>query len=236
MQITEKFHNDAKYINIYTDASMYHVKSPTGKIIETVGCPGAIVVNQNNIIRSDRVILRNSTVNIAELTAINLGLLLASKYPSYGIRLFSDSQLSVFTIRDRIFNYIRDCGDSSILMTQDSTPLKNVTIIMEIITNILAYDIHVDIYHQKGHVNTNVSKDIEHAKNVFAKSNGISVGRIEDSYIKNISYYNNYVDNMTRTYLRENLSLVDELGIQPFTFEYQPFDVSRYKKLIYKEA
>lgn len=231
--ITKNTLMNNKFINIFTDASIYNLKVG-GNIKETIGCPGYLVVHEDKIIDQGFTILRNSTNNIAELYAILLGVSVSKFYKDYTIRLFSDSQLSIFAIRDRIFKWIKKSKDGT-LYTVEGTPVSNQSYIMDIIYTILENNIQIDLYHQKGHVNTSKDSDILNAKEVFKVSNGLSHLTIDDEFISCISYYNNYVDNMTRTNLHSHISCIEDIGtINPFEYVYKPFEVQRYKELIYK--
>lgn len=231
--ITKETLMNEKFINIFTDASIYNLKV-SGKVQETIGCPGYVIVHNNRIIDQGFTILRNSTNNIAELYAILLGVSMAKNYPDYTIRLFSDSQLSIFAIRDRIFKWIKNSRDG-ILYTGEGTPVANQEYIMNIIYTILNNNIKIDLYHQKGHVDIFKEKDILNAKNVFRISNYLTDYKINNEFISCISYYNNFVDDMTRRNLHSHLSSIQNIGtIEPFEYVYQEFDIDKYKELIYK--
>lgn len=227
---------DRNTINIFTDASIYNLKVG-GKVKETIGCPGYIVVWNGVIIDAGCTLLRNSTNNIAELYAILLGVEASKSYgANYKIRIFSDSQLSVFAIRDRIFNWIGK-SDGNLLYTVDGNPVANQSYIMSIIYTILSNGFPITILHQKGHVNINNYKDIYKAKDVFKTSNNIrSTNDITDDFIVSISYFNNYVDNMTRMYLHNHLSEIENIGLNNvFEFVYRPFDIEKYKEYLHKK-
>lgn len=222
-----------KFINIFTDASIYNLKVG-GKVQEVIGCPGYIVVHGDKIIDQGYTLLRHSTNNISELYAILLGVTTAKYYKDYTIRLFSDSQLSIFAIRDRIFNWIRK-SDGNTLYTVEGTPVSNQSYIMDIVYTILNNGVKIDLYHQKGHVNTSKDSDILNAKEVFKVSNRLQNNVIDDDFIIAISNYNNYVDNMTRDNLHRHISHIESIGTtEPFEFVYKPFEIQKYKELIYK--
>ncbi len=234
--ITRKALNNKGAVNIYTDASIYKILVG-GNVQVTIGCPGFIVVHNDHIIDQGYTILKNTTSNKAELNAILLGVRAAKEYGNNGYvcRLFSDSQLSVFAIRDRIFTWIENAnGTDGKLYTVDGTEVKNLTEIMSIIYTIIENDIPIDIYHQKGHVNEKDIRSIIHAREVFCTSNCNL--DIDLEFIYSISYYNNYVDNMTRTNLHNHISRIETIGTdKPFEIVYKPFDIKKYKRLIYKK-
>lgn len=231
--ITKQALDNKNAINIYTDASIYKLKVG-GNVQETIGCPGFVVVHNDHIIDQGYTVLRNTTSNKAELNAILLGVRAAKEYGKSGyiLRLFSDSQLSVFAIRDRIFSWIKNSKNGK-LFTSEGTEVKNIGEIMSIINTILENDVPIDIYHQKGHVKEGDITSLLHAREVFCVSNCNL--EIDMDFIYSISYYNNYVDNMTRTNLHNHISRILDIGvIEPFDVVYTSFDINKYKKLIYK--
>ena len=91
-------------ISIFTDASFraYNKYSGVGTV-----CSGACVYNNDILIDQQFYIQKNKTVQQGELYAILMGVSMAYKYRNFGtIRLFSDSQTSIFAIRDRIFKWL----------------------------------------------------------------------------------------------------------------------------------
>ena len=88
-------------LNIFTDASIKTLRNG-----ERIGCAGAVLVfgelKDNNIIEKYDII-RNTTNNNSEIKAVRLGVQQAirNSLPYTKIRLFSDSQISIYGIRNR---------------------------------------------------------------------------------------------------------------------------------------
>ena len=92
-------------INIFTDASIKKLNSG-----ETIGCAGCVLIFGELVYRNiqeEYQIIRNTTSNNSEIKAVRLGIHNVLRYKNQyrKIRLFSDSQISIFGIRERIFNW-----------------------------------------------------------------------------------------------------------------------------------
>lgn len=233
--IKSKYLFNKDSINIFTDASIYQLSSG-GTITDMIACPGYVVENDGKILDMGFNILHNSTNNIGELSAILMGVNEAKKYQNFKyVRLFSDSQTSLFAVRNRIFNWVRNTKPSAnILYGYDGAEIKNLSYILDIIYTILSNNIKVEFYHQKGHVVVSNVHSLNKAMQVFKDSNGIR-SDIDFNLIEIISNLNNVVDEYTRNALHDNLSLNDKL-ISPISFIYRNelFDQNKYKQLIYK--
>lgn len=222
-------------LNIFTDASIQ--KYPD----ETVGCAGAFVVGgedfQNaDIIESARVIVRNTTNNNSEATGVLLGVQKAIEYRDgfKTINLISDSKITIFGIRDWIFDQIVRTGNRPALIGSSGKEVANQNILLQIINTILYYDLRINLYHQNGHININKYTDVQEAYKTFKTSNTI-LQDIDIELIRAISWCNDVVDNFTREevinfnhnstkYIYENL----------VEFGYSQFNVNKYKQLIGK--
>lgn len=217
-------------ICIFTDAS-YTNFNGTNSV-----CSGACVYFKDLLIDQTFDIMHNSTVQKGELHAILLGVQKAFEYRNYkSIRIFSDSQTSIFAIRDRIFNWIRRNKNENIL-GEDGT-IQNLEFIMDIIYEILSNGIRIEFYHVKGHVKTNDYDSIKNAKKVFMESNHIAIP-VEDELIYSLAIGNDQVDRYTgymlenhyydQIYNTSNLTKAVSIG-------YAPFNVSKYHELVRKE-
>lgn len=212
-------------INIFTDASIKKLNSG-----ETIGCAGCVLVfgeliNRN--IQEEYHIIRNTTSNNSEIKAVRLGIHNVLRYKNQyrKIRLFSDSQISIFGIRERIFNWRYINGT---YIGTERTPIKNQDIFLEIVYTILENNLNIEFYHQKGHVNY-TSKSMEQAAHVFTVSNNIRE-YIDESFIKQISIFNNMVDNNSRNYLDNFNPNIDY--IEPIYFKSALFNKNQYLNLI----
>ena len=230
MILSENIFDDAS-LNIFTDASIRNIKGG-----ETLGCAGMLAVYGSNRANYDRFqIIRDTTNNNAEIKAIRLGVeeAIRQKNNFKNIRIFSDSQISIFGIRDRIFKWYNN-GET--LCGYEGKPIKNQDVMLEIVHMIVDNNINIEFYHQQGHVKVNDKEKLLEAIHVFSSSNNIR-SIISYDFIRTISQYNNYVDVMSRT----NLYKVDENIIKqnkdiykcPIYFMYNgSFDKDKYKKCI----
>lgn len=213
-------------VNIFTDASICKINN------YTYGCPGYSVYIGESMIDEGCCIDYGTTNNISELNAIFIGVKQAQKYQNYKyIRIFSDSQTSVFALRDRIFNWINNVKDGY-LYGSSKNPIANQDKIMEIIYYIIYNNIRIEFYHQKGHVDFNNSNSLLNALRVFKDSNSIR-SDIDLEVIRMISYANDHVDKFTKSVLK-NTTLKQSNLYNAISFGYTPFDINNYKQLIYK--
>ena len=184
-------------LNIFSDASM----RPRGNNVYDT-CYGAVAVNQDVIVEELFRINSSSTVPAAEIRGVRCSLRLALKY-RYQFRIiniFSDSQVALFGLRDYIYGWKYSCGN---LINRSAKIVKNQELFIEIYlmleelrkTNI------VNLYHQPGHVENGMNS-IKNAVEVFKRSNSVK-GFIDYSVIRYISLYNNYVDNKSRSIIKD---------------------------------
>ena len=88
---------------------------------------------------------------------------------------------------------------------------------------------HIEFYHQKGHV-AFTDKSLNNAMHVFTVSNNIRT-YVDMLFIKQITAYNDMVDNNSRQRLENICRLHDNQYIEPLIFEPDIFDKSRYREL-----
>lgn len=212
-------------VNIFTDASITTYNGMT------IGCPGYAVYVGDLIVDLGYAIDYDSTNNYSELHAILLGVIAASKYQDFKyIRLFSDSQTSIYALRDRIFKWITKARKGQLYGTSKA-PIGNQDIIMEIIYYILDNNIRIEFYHQKGHVPITSIDKLDYALYTFKDSNNINA-YIDMEVIKAISSANDHVDRYTKFILDNYIPQVQLYNA--VSFGYVPFDTTKYKELIMK--
>lgn len=220
----EDIFND-KSVNIFTDASIMQLESG-----EYVGCPGFVTTYNGDIINYGYDIHRNSTNNNAEIKAVRMGVVEATKYQDLEVRLFSDSQICIFGLRERIYKWVNRSRDGT-LIGYDKKPIKNQDIFTEIVNYILWTNTKVQFFHQRGHINLLKQTDLIKARDDFIKFNNIQ-DTIDLECIEKICYFNNYVDVNTRRYL--NLNFYDGYrGMRDAVkFYYNSgIDIDKYKQL-----
>lgn len=217
---------------LFCDASILNVQGTQ----DYIGCPGVIVAehdNEGNLkpLYSKTKLLSYTTNNNSEITAILLGVYEALKNRNRHskIKLFSDSMICIFGLRLWILSWIENVNNG-ILYSSSGQPVANQDIIKHIIQLIAENDLKIELYHQKGHV-TSTPRSLEQAKNVFYKSNGIS---LNDEEIKIISYYNDMIDKLTKNELAIHYSnpLLKVETFNPFVYDIEDCNFEKYKKLI----
>ena len=225
---TEDIFNENS-LNIFTDASMRTM--PNG---EMVGCSGVCAIGGCEILEESYIINRNSTNNDSEIKAIRNGIFIGKKYKNRFpiIRLFSDSQISIFGIRDRIFKWKLSRNE---FFGYEGNPIKNQSIFVEILNEIITNELPIQFLHQKGHVNYKDQKSLMNAMNVFKTSNNIR-DYVDMQLIKDILYFNNMVDEKSR-YILNNPEIyygrnIEDIGVEPIKFYADKFDRSAYYNLI----
>lgn len=215
-------------VAIFTDASLKTVNGVTSV------CPGYAIYLNGVLIEQNFYILHNATVNQGELYAIMMGVYASVRYRQIGqLRLFSDSQTSIFAIRDRIFKWINNVKeDDGLLRGGDGQVILNQDRIMDVIYLVMAQNLPIEFYHLKGHINPNDANDMKKQREVFARSNGLT-DTIDNELLRWISQCNDYIDRYTGIML--DMHIADQQFVQhpnAITMGYVPFDTIRYKQLI----
>ena len=182
-----------RQMNIFTDASIM-----TSKFGETIGCAGAICYEDNNICKYE--ILRDSTNNISEITAVKLGVLLALENRHFfdSFNIYADSQWSIFGLTKWIRSWAENTTDG-VMYNSSGVPVKNQQIFLSIMRLIIDNYLAVNFYHVKGHVNVHDFTSMNNAAKVFERSNGVHIPR---SKTYDIAKMNNLVDRNTRELLK----------------------------------
>jgi len=226
-----------KTLNIFTDASMTKYGN------ETIGCYGIITVTTNVILARHlistgnnirRSIVRYSTNNDSELRGILQGIFFAIEYRDdfETINLFSDSMISIMGLKVWLNNWIQNTRNG--IMYSTSGEVMNQELIKDIVFTILHNSLNINLYHQKGHVN---SKNIQHAKQTFIRTNGLSCD-VDMKLIETISNCNDIIDNITRENLGLYMNNLYQEDIQKeklsraICFDIDQFDLKKYNELI----
>lgn len=182
-------------INIFSDASFSR----------NTGCYSVAVICKDNILEYDCRIVSNATVPESELKGIRYALSLAHKwkYQFKNINIFSDSKISVFGLREYFQNWKLK---NYVYYGTSKKPIANQNVFLEchdMLVSLYNQGININLYHQKGHID-NKYTDLYEAAYSFKNENFINT-KIDLNLIRYISTYNNYVDNCSRSYLRNNL-------------------------------
>lgn len=230
IQLVRSHFFNKKSISIFTDSSYTNIND------SNTACPGYCIYWDDILIEQGFDIKQNTTSQRGELYAILMAVIASYKYRRYNIRIFSDSQTSIFAIRYRIFNWINKTNNGEIMLGDEGI-IQNQDIIMEIVYTILNNNIPIEFYHVKGHVKTYDRESIEHAKEVFMNSNRTDVPYIiTDDLINLIIRGNIQVDKYTGFMLDKHINdpAFDRSNmISALTPPcYGEFDVVKYKSLV----
>lgn len=196
-------------INIFTDASS---TTHNGVVVCSAGF---IVVIDNSIRYSMHRIIYNATSNYSEMYAVLMALEYilqmkndAMNYPIPRINIFSDSQIVIFGLRKWVFSWAskKKCRSDSFMREKKESKLQrtlDMNMFNYAINSIVYNNMHTNLYHVISHKRYNNASDLEKVSNKFLISNKVRINETEAAYL---SYYNTYVDNMTR----KNLLAVTE--------------------------
>ena len=221
----DMFFNDST-VNIFTDASI------TRYCQETIGCAGNNIMVGNMIVAQPMWIIRNTTNNNSEITAILMAVMNALKYKdTHRINIFSDSKICVFGLKDWIYKWVRNVTPDGIMISSQGKPVANQDIILRIIYFILQHNLYVNLYHVNGHINPNNISQLEEAKKTFMVSNNIR-GDIDLELIKKLETGNAIVDKITRDKLTESVYDEAEPGFSFIDYNPNLIDIREYSKLI----
>lgn len=221
-------------LNIFTDASLITVNNITST------CAGFVsTVDMNDsIIHNQTLILPNSTNNIGESTAILLGInYAANMHKAFDtVNLFSDSQWCIYSLMHWIHTWIRTIDANGIMYNSSGEPVKNQNIFENIINAVVFEDIHINLFHVRGHINPLIRKDLDKARSNFIVANKLSprgADKITDQTLSWMAKMNDSVDLMTRTNLQAtpNLSAGTSPIILPFRFILNPSIIGRFWEL-----
>lgn len=213
LELSQIYNKDT--LNIFSDASMINGTKP--KL--GTGCYGAVAVCRDQIIDSFYRISSRSTNNSCEIKGLRAAILLANKWKDQFcyINIFSDSQISVFGLKDYIYKWKYNPKDGKLYNSNGSVVSNQSTFIEchQLLMYLYQYpNMRLRLFHQNGHVN-NGYYTIKEAGVHFMKANNIA-GVLDLNLIRYISTYNNYVDQTTRSLLRR-ANLKDE-KLDPILF------------------
>jgi ribonuclease H len=193
-------------LNVFTDAST--TKSDN----RTISSPGYAIVYNNKIIKSVNRIFYNTTSNYGEMYAIimALGALIEIKrqlnlkgmdMPT--VNLFSDSEISILGLRKWIFNWWSNnttqtfYSEAKLFSNQG---ILNKELFVTAVRMIVDNELPVNLYHTKAHVHISRPKEVINMIQKFGLINHRTINQRIACYL---TYYNTFVDNMTRDNLKK---------------------------------
>lgn len=207
-------------INIFCDASIDTDKR--------VACGGCYIVLQGNDssytpLHYKMYLQHHATNNSAEILAIWTGVIEAVKirqqYPNAIFRLFSDSKISLYGLRDWIKNWIKNSQrrGTDVLINSSGQEVANQQCFIDIFNLIVETGLKIEFYHQRGHVGESGGVDLDRARAQFIKANKVSPENLGLN-IQFLSQCNSYIDNMTRSAMRQYIDygiIIDDTMVLP---------------------
>lgn len=228
-------------INIFCDASI----DPNTKL----ACGGAYIVvqddsNQFTEIGIKGYLQNNATNNSAEILAIWTGVTeaisLRQLYPHAVFRLFSDSKISIYGVRDWIRDWIMKMRHDGTLISSSGKPVMNQQRFIDVFNIIVEHHFPIEFYHQRGHVNDG-RVSIEEARRTFISTNKCTPEMLGlDMTI--LCNCNNIIDRYTRDSIYEFIDHnilkpgIYFEGIYPMEFRIRASRLREYMDLINKKS
>lgn len=248
-------------LDAFVDASITTRKIvlPNGeKYSYYVSCAGTAFVQRDEdyrgniiptVLQENYSIYHDCTNNMGELlsilNAVRLGHDILKFNKATHLNIISDSKISIFGLRDWIFNWI--ANSSGGILYGSSGPVLNQRLILQIVYEIIMNGDFIRFYHVRGHKKTNPALFIDS----FSKENGFEVTDIDSRLPNYLIQCNDRVDifskdmlkecNMKSTepmYLKESLLAKKQGYIHPIldmTDFVNNLDMDKYKYLIGKE-
>lgn len=189
-------------INLFCDASI--------ELEKKIACGGTYIMAQMDDcsiqeIGFRRALQLHATNNSSEILAIWLGVVEALKlrniYPNAVFRLFSDSKISLYGLRDWMKYWIANMKEDGILISSSGKPVMNQQRFIDIYNIIVENNLHIELYHQRGHVGESGKTSLDQARVQFIRANKVTPEALGLS-IEFISQCNSKVDNLTRQAVR----------------------------------
>lgn len=225
-------------ICIFTDSSFKKNKYSDPRSAIGTTAPAYCVYHGDYLIEQGFDILHNSTSQQGELHAMLLGVSASFKYNNFPhIRIFADNQNAVFSVREWIFNWVRETESGKAVLGDDGR-INNQPYIMNIIYTIIANRMYLELYHIKGHVDIKKYNSVKESKELFMRSNPF-VGKVDDALIYQLAMGNNAVDEYSTVMLRVHVDdpAYSITGMTPaVTIGYAPFDMHNYITLVNKDG
>ena len=231
VQKLNDFFNDHS-ICIFTDSSFKRNENCSDSYIGTAA-PAYSIYHNNVCIYKGFQLIYDATSVQGELYAVLLGVQAAGRYQGYQIRLFSDNQTAICSVRDWIFDWVRETHDGKQTLGPKGR-IKNQPIIMNIIQAIIYNNMPIELYHVKGHVNIYSAEKMKKAKDVFIASNYgyFPSDCIDDKLIQAIAIGNNDVDRYSTEMLKMYYQDRRFSLIEPIRIGYHSFNLAQYRLLV----
>lgn len=219
--------------NVFTDASVKN----HGKITEVISGMVSITghINDPTIIEN-YIRLLPSTNNEGEIYAIYMAILHCielrnssnGKYDTFNI--FSDSKISVFGLREWYDGWLKNSREigSNRLISSSGKEVANQEIFLKCFNAIINNDIHINVYHIRGHIDLTHNNQYEQFVEDFMVSNGIHNTPLKE-LIQVLVHFNDLVDVGTRERL-----IPHARNLRTITATEKDIDFSSYKGISIK--
>lgn len=184
-------------INLFCDASI--------DIDTKTTCGGCVVVAIDNNgekyhMYDKSYIQLKGTNNSAEILAIWTGvteaLKLRQRYPGAIFRLYSDSKISLYGLRDWMKNWVAKKKPDGTLISSSGQPVMNQQAFIDIFNLIVENNLRIEFYHQRGHV-TEGKVSYDRARVQFIRANKVPPEQVGFT-IQELSQWNNLIDHYSR--------------------------------------
>lgn len=196
---------DFNIYDIYVDASI--------NLERKIGCAGMILVDRKRdiILDSQYLIKDNASNNMCEIIALWMGViravnLLYTENIPFHVNIFSDSQISLFGMREWIPGWVLKRKGHTLINSVGA--VANQEWFEDAYHAILASGLKLKFFHQKGHVCITNPKSLFLSDKVFRASNTNSPHMIGVAP-KTLAIYNNYVDETSRDILNNLINGVN---------------------------
>lgn len=231
-----------KIINLFCDASI--------NIDRKVACGGCLITLQDmdtmeladlgirGYLQKDAT--NNSGEILAIWTAIVEAIRLKAVYPDAIFRLFSDSKISLYGLRDWIKNWIRMMRPNGTLISSSGKPVVNQQRFIDCFNLVVENDMHIELYHQRGHVEDGRVSP-ERARIGFIRANKVPPESLGIT-MEYLCRCNDIIDNYTRdaiatALLQNNLSDgIYWIGEDPMVFKIRSNMLHQYITCINKTS
>ena len=228
-------------IDIFCDASI--------DLNTKLACGGCYIASQDERghlkdITYSLILQEGATNNSGEILAIYSGVVNALKlrrtYPHAIIRLFSDSKISLYGVRDWIKSWIANMNSDGELISSSGQVVKNQQKFIDVYNLIVENNLFIEFYHQRGHV---LEKRIPYqkARAEFIKANKVSPENMGIS-IESLCAGNDKIDKLTRDaiyfYLGSNQLPANTIfeGINPMAYSIRADKLDQYMRCIDKTS
>lgn len=215
-------------INVFTDASTSAAETSYDNLIIS---PGFIMVNQCKNINQGFTIWKGSS-SFGEMYALFMGVNEIYRDAWYqrsrGLdpntcriyNVFSDSRYALDSIKYWVHDWIKKAGPVEYFWSpmhhtyipkipiwkksSINEPVMHQDLILQVMWVILSAQVQIHFYHIKGHFNWDDPRKVERAKAMFCDY--AKIKRIPIEYIRDMIYWNNAIDTMTRSGMKTLLA------------------------------